>query len=60
MIGLHSQETYIGIKIAGRQLTILILQLFEPKKYGFSIRASATCSWIYTQDMLKTNLSLKN
>ena len=31
MIGLHSQKTYIGMKFAGRQLTILIFQLFEPK-----------------------------
>ena len=31
MIGLHSHETYIGIKFAGQQLTILIFQLFEPK-----------------------------
>ena len=31
MIGLHSQETYIGMKLAGQQLTILIFQLFEPK-----------------------------
>ena len=30
-IGLHSQEIYIGMKHAGRQLTILIFQLFEPK-----------------------------
>ena len=52
MIGLHSQETYIGMKLAGRQLTILIFQLFESK--------CAICSWKYTQDMLKTNLSLKN
>ena len=31
MIGLHFQETYIGMKLAGRQLTILIFQLFESK-----------------------------
>ena len=28
---LHFQETYIGMKLAGQQLTILIFQLFEPK-----------------------------
>ena len=60
MIGLHFQEAYMGVKLAGRQLTILISQLFEPKKYGhFSVRASATRYWNYTQDMLKINLSLK-
>ena len=31
MIDLLSQETYIGMKLAGWQLTILIFQLFEPK-----------------------------
>ena len=31
MIDLHSQETYIAMKLAGWQLTILIFQLFEPK-----------------------------
>ena len=31
MIGLHFQETYIGVKLAGRKLTILIFQLFESK-----------------------------
>ena len=31
MIGLHFKETYIGMKLAGRQLTILIFELFEPK-----------------------------
>ena len=31
MIALHFQETYIGMKLAGWQLTILILQLFKPK-----------------------------
>ena len=59
MIGLHSQETYIGMKLAGRQLTILIFQLFEPKIYDhFSVRASAIHSWDYT--FLELNLSLKN
>ena len=61
MIGLHSQETYIGMKLVGRQLTILIFQLFKPKNMVILvyIGASAIHSWNYTQDMLKTNLSLQ-
>ena len=55
MIGLHFQETYIGMKLAGLYLTILIFQIFEPKNMKCYIR-----SWKYTQDMLKINLSLKN
>ena len=36
------------------------IPIFQTKKYShFSIRASAICSWNYTQDMLKINLSLK-
>ena len=31
MIALHFQETYIGMKLAGWQLTILMSKLFEPK-----------------------------
>ena len=39
----------------------LNIPTFQTQKYGrFSIRASATRSWNYTQDMLKINLSLKN
>ena len=39
----------------------LNISTFRTQKYGrFSIRASAIRSWNYTQDMLKTNLSLKN
>ena len=39
----------------------LNIPIFRTQKYGqFSIRASAICSWNYTQDMLKINLSLKN
>ena len=39
----------------------LNIPTFRTQKYGhFSIRASAIRSWNYTQDMLKTNLSLKN
>ena len=39
----------------------LNIPTFQTQKYGrFSIRASAIRSWNYTQDMLKTNLSLKN
>ena len=56
MIGLHSQETYIGIKIAGWQQTILILQLFEPKNMVVLVLFALG----FIQDMLKTNLSLKN
>ena len=53
MIGLHFQVTYIGMK--------LDIPTFQTQKYGcFSIRASAICSWNYTQDMLKISLSLKN
>ena len=48
------------MKLAGQQLTILIFQLFERKNMViFSIRASAIRSWNYTQDKLKTSLSLK-
>ena len=35
MIDLHSQETYIAMKLAGWQLSILIFQLFEPKNISF-------------------------
>ena len=57
MIGLHFQETYIGMKFACLYLTILIFQFFRPKKYGcFSLRASTIHSWNYTQDMLKINV----
>ena len=38
MIVLHSQETYIGMKLAGQQLTILILQLFEPNNMVILIK----------------------
>ena len=39
----------------------LNIPIFRNQKYGyFSIRASAIRSWNYAQDMLKTNLSLKN
>ena len=53
MIGLHFQETCIGIKFAGLSLTILIFQFFETKN-------TLLRTWNYTQDMLKINLSLKN
>ena len=39
----------------------LNIPIFRTQKYGhFSKRASAIHSWNYTQDMLKTNFSLKN
>ena len=39
----------------------LNIPTFQTQKYGhFSIRTSAICSWNYTEDMLKINLSLKN
>ena len=39
----------------------LNIPTFRTQKSGhFSIIASAMCSWNYTQDMLKINLSLKN
>ena len=39
----------------------LSIPTFRTQKYvHFSIRASAIRSWNYTQDILKTNLSLKN
>ena len=62
MIGLHFQETYIGMKLAGLYVTNnLNITTFRIQKYGhFSIRASAIRSWNYTQDMLKISLSLKN
>ena len=59
MIGLHFQETCIGMKLAGRQLTMLIFQLVEPKNMVI-IRTSPIRSWNYTQDMLKKDLSLKD
>ena len=62
MIGLHFQETYIGMKLAGLYVTNnLNITTFRIQKYDhFSIRASAIRSWNYTQDMLKISLSLKN
>ena len=39
----------------------LNIPTFRTQKYGrFNIRANAICSWNYTQDALKINLSLKN
>ena len=58
MIGLHFQETYIGMKLAGNHLNI---STFRTQKYGhFSIKASAIRSWNFTQDILKVIFSLKN
>ena len=42
-----------------KHLNIPTFQTFF-KYVHFSTRASAIRSWNYTQDMLKTNLSLKN
>ena len=44
MIGLHFQETYIGMKLAGRQLTILIFQMFEPKNMVILVSEQVLCA----------------
>ena len=60
MIVLHFQETFIGMKLTGQQLTMLIFP-FRTEKYGhFCVRESDIRSWNYVQDMLKINLSLKH